>query len=118
MKWHHAGILVQNIDEAISFYEDIFEFKAEQCLTLPGEKIMFLKKGDVRIELIEPEEEFQRFSSIHLSWQVKGVGDWIEKLEKYGYLPSEGPLELDNGWTTVFFEGPNQEVIELIEISR
>lgn len=117
MKWHHAGIHVQKLDEAISFYKRVFQFKIEQCLILPGEKIVFLEKGDIKIELIESEEGFRSFGSIHLSWQVEDVWDWIEKLRRYGCLPLEGPLDLGNGWTAVFFEGPNHEIIELIEVS-
>ena len=28
----------------------------------------------------------------------------------------EGPYKLENGWETVFYEGPNQEVIEFLQV--
>lgn len=118
MKWHHAGIQVLNLHEAIQFYEDIFEFKIEQYLTLPGEKIAFLKREEIRIELIESEEKPSPMSTVHLSWQVENMNLWIRRLSGKGLAPSEGPVELDNGWDVVFFEGLNNEVIELIQVDK
>jgi lactoylglutathione lyase len=114
MKWHHAGIQVKNLDVSILFYERVFDFKIEQFLTLPGEKIAFLKKGNVRIELIELDDNPATFSPIHLSWQVEEIEEWLKRLGGQGLYPLEGPYKLENGWVTVFYEGPDHEVIELI----
>ncbi|WP_066290901.1 VOC family protein [Bacillus sp. FJAT-29937] len=118
MKWHHGGIQVRNIEEAIEFYERVFEFKLEQYLSLPGEKIAFLIKEEVRIELIESEEAPVPFSTIHLSWQVEDLAEWIRNLSVKGFNISEGPYKLKNGWDIVFYEGLNDEVIELVQVSE
>ncbi|MEH7342301.1 VOC family protein [Bacillus sp. JJ1532] len=118
MKWHHAGIQVRNLEEAIEFYESVFEFKIEQYLTLLGEKIAFLKREEIRIELIESEEKPSSLSSIHLSWQVEDVEEWIWKLSVKGLKLAEGPYKLKNGWDIVFYEGLNDEVIELIQVGE
>ncbi|QED49405.1 VOC family protein [Cytobacillus dafuensis] len=115
MKWHHAGIQVRNLEDSIQFYKRMFDFTIEQYLTLPGEKIAFLKKEDIRIELIEAEESLVPFSSIHISWQVEGLEIWMNKLRSKGLYPLEGPIKLENGWVTVFYEGLDHEVIELIQ---
>ncbi|WNS74973.1 VOC family protein [Bacillus sp. DTU_2020_1000418_1_SI_GHA_SEK_038] len=118
MKWHHGGIQVRNLEEAIEFYETVFDFKIEQYLTLLGEKIAFLIKGEVRIELIESEEAPVPISTIHLSWQVEDVEEWVKKLSVNGLELSEGPYKLKNGWDVVFYEGLNNEVIELIQVGE
>jgi lactoylglutathione lyase len=117
MKWHHAGIQVQNLDESIQFYETVFGFQVEQYLMLPGEKIVFLKKGDIRIELIESEEFLVSFSSIHISWQVEDIEYWMGTLRDKGLHPAEGPYKLKNGWVTIFYKGLNNEVIELLQVN-
>ncbi|KAB2334874.1 glyoxalase/bleomycin resistance/dioxygenase family protein [Cytobacillus depressus] len=115
MKWHHAGIQVRHLADAIQFYESMFDFKVEKYLTLPGEKIAFLKKEEVRIELIESGEILVPSSSIHLSWGVEDLEVLKESLIEKGLNPSEGPYKLENGWITVFYEGLNNEVIEIIQ---
>ncbi|NRG44867.1 VOC family protein [Bacillus sp. CRN 9] len=114
MKWHHAGIQVRNLEDSIQFYVSVFDFKIEQYLSLPGEKIAFLKKEDVRIELIELEGFPAPFSSIHLSWKVDDIEEWNNKLRDNGHDPTEGPYKLENGWVAVFYRGIDNEVIELI----
>ncbi|MBS4190470.1 VOC family protein [Bacillus sp. FJAT-49705] len=115
MKWHHAGIQVRNLEDSIQFYKRMFDFTIEQYLTLPGEKIAFLKKEDIRIELIESEESLVAFSSIHISWQVEELEIWMKKLKSKGLYPSEGPIKLENGWVAVFYDGLDNEIIELIQ---
>lgn len=115
MKWHHAGILVRNLNDSIQFYKQMFRFSCEQYITFQDEKIVFLQNGDVRIEMIESEENLVPFNSTHIAWRVEDVDDWIRKLMGKGLYPSEGPYNVGNGWVTVFYEGPDHEIIELIQ---
>lgn len=117
MKWHHAGIPVSNLNESILFYKQKFGFSFEQYLTLQDEKIVFMRNEDVQIELIESEESPVPLHSIHTAWQVEDIEDWIGKLKIEGLYPSEGPYSLRNGWVTVFYEGPDHETIELIQVN-
>lgn len=116
MRWHHGGIEVGSLEKSIQFYESMFDLKIEQRLMLNGEKIAFLKNEDVRIELIESEDFSSLSNSVHLAWQVDDVEDWIKRLNGRGLLPSEGPYKLKNGWTAVFYEGLDGEVIELVQM--
>ncbi|WP_062105658.1 VOC family protein [Bacillus niameyensis] len=116
MRWHHSGIEVRNLDDSISFYERMFDFKIEQFLTWSGEKIAFLKNDDVRIELIEAENTPDLCHSVHVAWQVDDIESWMKRLDGKGLSPSEGPYKLKNGWITVFYEGLDGEVIELIQV--
>jgi lactoylglutathione lyase len=118
MRWHHGGIEVGNLNNSIQFYENMFDLKIEQFLTLNGEKIAFLKNEDVRIELIESEDFSALSSSVHLAWQVDDIEVWMKRLRGKGLSPSDGPYNLKNGLVAVFYEGLDGEVIELVQICK
>lgn len=119
MKWHHVGIQVQDLEKSEKFYEEVFGFSIEQRFELVGEKITFLKRDSIRIELIQSEEKEEFYTdNIHISWEVNDLSDWIIQLQRNGIILAEGPIKLKNGWQAVFFEGPNQELIELIELAN
>ncbi|MFS0862685.1 VOC family protein [Fredinandcohnia sp. 179-A 10B2 NHS] len=120
MKWHHVGIQVQNMEESIRFYKNCFDFSVEQLLELEGERVVFLKSEEIIVELVEPEEKEPTLDTktIHFSWQVSDLSNWMEQLAISNLLPIEGPLVLNNGWSIVFYQGPNQEIIELIECKK
>jgi lactoylglutathione lyase len=115
MKWYHAGIQVRDLQEGVQFYQNLFGFHSRKYFELPGEKILFLKRGEITIEIIEGEEALSPFHSVHMCWEVQSIDCWVEKLAAKGLFPSEGPLHLENGWRTVFYEGLNQEIIERME---
>lgn len=83
---------------------------------LNGEKIAFLKNEDIRIELNESEDISILANVVHLAWQVDDIEEWMKRLDGKGLLPSEGPYKLKNGWIAVFYEGPDGEVIELVQV--
>ena len=115
MRWHHGGIEVGNLDNSIQFYESMFDLVIEQYFTLNSGKVAFLKKEDVRIELIESEDISALSNSVHLAWQVDDIEGWMMRLRVKGLPPSEGPYKLENGWIAVFYEGLDGEVIELVQ---
>ncbi|MBA4538680.1 VOC family protein [Bacillus aquiflavi] len=116
MNWHHIGIQVRDLNISIKFYEKMFGFVVINCLILHGEKIVFLRNGPVMLELIKANEAHSYANSVHFSWQVKDLNAHIATLNGAGLNPVEGPVEIDYGWTCVFYEGPDKEIIELIEI--
>ncbi|MFT4413990.1 VOC family protein [Fredinandcohnia humi] len=120
MKWHHVGVEVENLDNVIAFYEDVFGFTTDTIMKLGDEKIAFLKKDGVQIELVEPEVQRGLLVNdlIHFSWEVTNLQEWITELRGKGIQPVEGPILLKNGWETIFYEGPNKEIIELIQVKE
>ncbi|MBD1382267.1 VOC family protein [Metabacillus arenae] len=116
MKWHHAGIQVMDLNASEHFYSTFFGFEAEERITLLDEEIVFMKKGQIRIELIKSEEGVCGESqSIHLSWEVTSLDHWISDLIEKGLQPIEGPLTYENGVKCVFYQAAGGEWIELIE---
>ncbi|WP_433747096.1 VOC family protein [Falsibacillus pallidus] len=119
MKWHHGGIQVKSLIEAIRFYECFFGFKKAGSLNLTGEKIAFMRREGIMIELIEGTEGAEdgcRKIDVHLAWEVEDLEKWILELAEKDLHPSDGPLCLEEmDWRTVFYTGCNGETIELME---
>jgi lactoylglutathione lyase len=115
MKAHHVGIHVKDMLQAQLFYETMFGFIVEHRLDVVEEQITFMKLNSIRIELITSQNMISKEGTVHIAWEVENLDEWISKLDSNGLLPTEGPIFLENGWKTVFYQGPNLEVIELIE---
>ncbi|MET3699126.1 methylmalonyl-CoA epimerase [Bacillus oleivorans] len=112
MKWHHIGIQVKELERSISFYQTNFGFNEEIRFQYEDEQIVFLTRETIRIELIESRLESRKAEQLHFSWQVENLDEWVDQLK---INPIEGPITLPNGWRTVFYQGPDQELIELFQ---
>jgi lactoylglutathione lyase len=115
IKCHHIGIEVKDLKKSVEFYESIFKFKTAACFILENERIVFLENRGVKIELIQSDSTITTLSTIHFSWEVEHLETMIETLSLHSLQPFEGPILLDNGWKTVFYNGPDGEIIELIQ---
>lgn len=111
MDSHHIGLEVENLEEAISFYKNLLGFEVEDRFSFMGEKIAFLTLKAFRIELIENQLERK---STHICFEVTDLHDIMNDFPAMEIL--EGPYSLQNGWKTVFYEGPNKEQIEFLQI--
>lgn len=116
MRWHHVGIYVNDLDAAEKFYQAMFHFQVEKRITMDNEVITFLIQKDVRIELIHANGKMHVSKGTHMTWEIENLAEWLKKLKRKGLSPCEGPIRLKNGWKTVFYEGVNGEIIELIEL--
>ncbi|WP_409252335.1 VOC family protein [Bacillus sp. SCS-153A] len=114
MRWHHGGIEVTSLKDSVEFYREVFQFEVQSCLRLREEKIVFMSRGPVTIELIENPEIQAGPSSLHFAWEVEDLSWWTDHLEDLGLQPVEGPYCLDSGRTVIFYKGPDGEVFELV----
>ncbi|BCB06024.1 VOC family protein [Bacillus sp. KH172YL63] len=117
MKLHHIGMNVKSLEQSKAFYQTYFGFEEEMYLEWGCESILFLKKEDFRLELIEEagEERGTGRTFVHIALSVENLEYELEVLKSKGLLPVEGPLLLENGWKVAFFFGPEGEIIELVE---
>lgn len=115
MRWHHIGIHVSKLESSTQFYEKFFQFTAVESIQLPGESIVFLENGGMKLELMQQESEAPVVTENHFCWNVEDLDEWMNHLRQAGLSPAEGPLQLNNGWKTVFYEGPDGELIELLQ---
>lgn len=111
LRFHHYGLEVTNMEEAITFYENVLGFQTESRFSFMEEEIMFLTLENFRLELIPGQQGLT-----HLCFEVNNLFDVMKQLGELQKL--EGPYELQNGWKTVFYEGPHQEIIEFLQVSN
>jgi lactoylglutathione lyase len=113
MKLHHIGVNVSHLKNSIEFFKRQFGFEKESHFIFMEEEIVFLTLGDFRLELVSSNEENQ--VNTHICFEVNNLTDVMAQCKALWKM--EGPYELDNGWQTVFYEGPNQEIVELLQVS-
>jgi len=91
----HIGIAVENLNDAISFYEKIFGLKCYSIEEVPEQKVRtaFFMVGQTKIELLEstdPEGPIGKFIEKrgegihHLAFAVKGIEDKLKFAEGAG----------------------------------
>ncbi|WP_060673985.1 VOC family protein [Rossellomorea vietnamensis] len=117
MRLHHIGMNVKDLERSKEFYQSHFGFEKEMVFKWGSENILFLKKGDCRLELIEEpgEDDGMKRTFLHLALAADDLEKEVEFVKYKGLLPVEGPLLLENGWKVAFFLGPDGEIIEFIE---
>ena len=113
MRLHHYGLEVENLEESINFYKKLLKVEIESRFSFMDEEIVFLASDDFRLELVETQEEIK---TTHLCFEVNNLHEIIKQFDSIQRL--EGPYKLENGWETVFYEGPNQEIIEFLQIGN
>lgn len=117
MKLHHIGINVRNMEKSKAFYQTHFGFEEKFAAVLGKEHILFLSRNEEWLELIFDPNTAHLHSHVHFAWEVEDLEGEIKRLSLQGLEPVEGPIQLDNGWKAVFFEGSDGEIIELISIN-
>jgi lactoylglutathione lyase len=110
---HHIGIYVSDIRRSRTFYETILPIQTKEALKWNQTELIFFKGEGFMLELIP--DTFTNSETTHIAFAVEDVDTKINELKQNGITPSEGPYTLDNGWHTVFYEGPDGEEIEFIQ---
>lgn len=113
MRLHHYAVEVENLEESITFYKKLLGLEIESQLSFMDEEIVFLASDDFRLELIATPEVVK---TTHICFEVNNLLEVMNQLDSSQKL--EGPYKLQNSWETVFYEGPNHEIIELIQIGN
>lgn len=99
----HIGIAVENLEEAIAFYEKVYGLKCYAVEEVTDQKVKtaFFKVGQTKIELLEstdPEGPIGKFIANkgqgihHMAFAVDNVGEALENAEDNGVrLIDKGP---------------------------
>jgi lactoylglutathione lyase len=112
MRLHHYGLEVSNLEKSIKFYTDLFGLELESRHSFLGKEIAFLASSHFRLELVGHPHST---NSAHICFEISDLQQVIKTLGSIQI--AEGPYKLDNGWETVFYEGPDHEVIEFLQMS-
>jgi methylmalonyl-CoA/ethylmalonyl-CoA epimerase len=93
---HHIGVVVPSIAEAIPFYRDMLGYSVgkEHRLDEQRVKVVFLSKGESRVELLEPTDtesgvarflkERGRATMHHLCFEVTDLAGTLARLSAQG----------------------------------
>ncbi|KLO22708.1 hypothetical protein X275_05525 [Marinitoga sp. 1197] len=128
-KIDHIGIAVKSIDKALNLYKNLLnlEITGEEILENRGLKVVFIKAGDTRIELLEPLHENSEISGFlnkkgegihHIAYEVENASEMIKKSKELGIKPlSDEPKDGAHNTKVVFLhpKTTNGVLVELVE---
>jgi len=128
LKYHHAGVSVPDLESSIGWYETMLGFEVEERNSHPHPraKVVFLRRGDLRIELFEvegasplpedrriPDKDLCTHGNKHVAFAVKNVRAVVEELKRRG---ADIVFVLDIAHVTVAFIRDNAgNLIELFQ---
>jgi methylmalonyl-CoA/ethylmalonyl-CoA epimerase len=104
----HVGISIARMPEAISWYQEVLDFKLQWCKDFPelNTKIAFLKQGDFEIELFEhyqtialpeerlfPKSDFQTQGTKHIAFETDDIETLFNSFRQKNVDVVFGPVE-------------------------
>lgn len=124
-RWSHVGLNCRDQAATEEFYTRWFGFRRARVVQAGDVRVIFLRAGDVYLELFPTEREplFETAAdgpanpgtARHLAFQVPDVDAFLARAD--GALPvSLGPLGFDEfiaGWRTVWVTDPDGVVVEV-----
>nr|MDA8229478.1 VOC family protein [Desulfitobacterium hafniense] len=122
-KIEHVALIVQNIDESVKYYENLFGFQLRVKGKNPRREMAFLyhpAMTGIEIELIQdlvPLGEYHCQGVVnHLAFTVENMEKAIANYREKGVVfLSEAANAAIDGAKTIFFYGPNNELLQLVE---
>lgn len=125
------GLLVEDIDKTIEFYQRVFGFRViqEKSTNPKGDSRTFIKSGDSIIELTQLKEKGAgdpEGAIDHIAFIVDDIEKEIDRLKELGvelespikgHIPVNRILNVRNG-KIFYFRGINGESIGLIELNE
>ncbi|MBM7569904.1 VOC family protein [Aquibacillus albus] len=121
MKMEHVGIMVNDMDESLAFYQNILglELRNREWLndTIELAFLFFPEQPSVEVELVYGRPFENEGIVNHLAFTVKNIEAELARFKEAGIkLVDEEPRIILNGTVKIaFFEGPNGEKLELVE---
>jgi glyoxylase I family protein len=122
----HVGLNCNDIDRTEAFYVKHFGFQGTRRILLGEDKIVFLKAGDVCLELFKakgtPPDRFEKDGPAyagyrHMAFQVDNVEAMLQTMGEDAKV-TLGPLRFDDfikGWKTVWIRDPDGRIVEMSE---
>jgi lactoylglutathione lyase len=122
MKMEHVGIMVNDMDESLTFYQNILglELRNREWLndTVELAFLYFPEQPSVEVELIYDGEPVGNEGIVsHLAFTVENIEAELVRLKDEGvHLLDEKPRSVLRDTVKIaFFNGPNGEKLELVE---
>lgn len=128
-KVDHIGIAVENLDEAVKFYENVLGIKCHGIETVEEQKVRvaFFPLGDTEIELLEstsPDGAIAKFIESkgtgiqHIAYRVENVEKAIEEMKEKGMRMIDEKPRYGAGGAKIAFMHPKSTGGVLVELSE
>ena len=126
-KIHHVALVVEEIDDAVSFWQDCLGIPLQHISVAPQEKsrIAFLPVGESEIELVQPTSEdsgVARYLSKrgpgmhHICLEVDDIRRFIEHLNNLGIRLINSEPVVGTGGKLIAFIHPESTQGVLVEL--
>lgn len=118
----HVGIPTNNLAKTVEFYHSLgFETALETVNEAAGEKVVFLRLGNLTVETYETMQAVGRRGAIdHIALDVTNIEDAFAQAKAAGYTLPESEIRFLPFWArgVRFFNllGPNGETVELNQV--
>lgn len=132
LKINHVAIIVKDIDQALSFWQDALGLNLSHIETIAEQesKVAFLPAGEAEIELVQPITETSGVAKYlvktgegmhHICFEVEDIKDALLQLKKKGVsLINETPITGSDGKQLAFIhpKSANGVLVELYQYSK
>jgi glyoxylase I family protein len=121
----HVALNCQNLEATENFYTKHFGFRRARVVELPDTKIVFLKLGEMYLELFlaqgksstsAPINDGPSFAGVrHLAFKVTDVDAKLAEMGAAAEV-SFGPFDFKDfipGWRTVWIKDPDGNIVEI-----
>lgn len=125
LKFAHVGLNCNDIDVTERFYVKHFGFQRTRVLPVEDGKIVFVKSGDIYLELFQskgnppgqnPEKDGPGYVGFrHIAFQVDDVDAKIREMGDDARV-TLGPFSFDDfikGWKTAWIKDPDGRIVEI-----
>ena len=122
-KAEHVALVVADMDRSIAFYTKMFGYQVRARGENAVREMTFLSHPNqpgFEIELIrdvKPGSEYGTQSVVnHLAFTVENIEEAIRYYGERGLMfTSEEPKQAIDGGRTIFFHGPDQELLQFVQ---
>lgn len=125
LSFAHVALNCRDLSRTERFYTEHLGFQKARVIELGTSRIVFLRLGDVRLELFQAEAPTDRPDETadgpvgvgvrHLAFQTDDVSALLRRLEGHATL-NLGPLDFKDfipGWSSAWLTDPDGRVIEI-----
>ncbi len=118
----HIGLYIKDVERSKKFYTEVLGFETIcEFISLEGNKMAFVKSGNLIIELIQHKVWMDRKDGLfdHIAMEVENIEETSEKLKELG-IEFEADiyfddLVFDKGVKYQAFRGPDGEHLEIYQ---
>lgn len=116
-KIHKIALVTDDVEGAVAFYTQVLGLDViERFPNEDDEDYVFLKAGDVKLELMPEKTMGAPEGFHHISFEVESVDAAFEELKSSGVKILRDPFDAGvGGIRLAFFEGPNGVRLQLFE---